>query len=272
VSAVTNLTLERVTGNIGAIVNGVDVHTPADDATVSMLQRSLHEHGVLFFHSDSPISGDEFHTFACAFGEPFRYPYGNGQGGPYVTEDSTGAVMDRTNVWHTDGSPQERPPQAALLAAVELPSFGGDTMWASMYAAWDGLSSRLQRMLDGMEAVHNTDMVSRHYDESRRGRFGAGERRAHPVVITDPITRRQALYVNSGYTERLVGVSDRESARILDLLFQHVNTPEFHVRLRWQPNTIAVWEERVTQHRAVADYTERRALLRITIVGDEPPR
>jgi taurine dioxygenase len=265
------LNVERVTSNIGAIVHGVDVHVPNSDSLGSTLRQKLHELGVLFFYSDTPITGEDFHTFALLFGEPFAYPYGTGRG-QFETEDGLAADRIRTNRWHTDGSPQEMPPQAALLSPVQLPSVGGDTMWASTTAAFDALSSRLQRTLDGMEAMHSTNAVARFY-ENGRGRevFGEGESHSHPVVITDPVTRRKALYVNSNYTERLVGLSDQESARLLEMLFAHVNTPEFHVRLRWQPNMVAVWEERVTQHRAVADYADRRVMRRIVIKGERPP-
>ncbi len=259
---------EKVTTNIGAIVHGIDVRRPQGDSVASLLRRSLPEHGVLFFFSDEEISDEQFRAFAPLFGELFVYPYGKG-GGDFVTEDGSDAERYRTNCWHTDGSPQETPPQAALLSPVQLPSVGGDTMWASMTAAFDALSPRLQGVLDGMEARHSTDAVARFYEDSRSV-FGDGESQVHPVVIRDPVTGRKALYVNSNYTERLLGVSERESTRLLDLLFDHINTPEFHVRLRWRPNMIAVWEERVTQHRAVADYKERRVLRRVTIRGDRP--
>jgi taurine dioxygenase len=268
-SAVGGIRFEKVTGNIGAIVHGVDAHVPSTDDVASVLRRSLAEHGVLFLYSETEISDEAFESFATSFGEPFVYPYGKGKGGRFVTEEGADAVRLRTSFWHTDGSPQERPPQAALLSSVEVPSFGGDTMWSSTTAAFDALSSRYQRLLDGLEAVHSTNAVARFYDDDGPS-FGEGERHVHPVVITDPVTRRKALYVNSNYTERIVGMSERESDALLRMLFEHINTPEFHVRLRWRPNMIAVWEERVTQHRAVADYSERRVLRRITIKGDPP--
>ncbi|WP_007514139.1 TauD/TfdA dioxygenase family protein [Pseudofrankia saprophytica] len=267
-SAVGGIRLEKVTGTIGAIVHGVDVHVSHDDDVTSALRRLLPEHGVLFFYSDSDIGEETFSSFATAFGELYVYPYGKGPG-QFVTEEGADAVRLRTSSWHTDGSSQERPPLAALLSPVQVPSFGGDTMWSSMTAAFDALSSRYQRLLDGMEAVHSTAAVARSHGDGGRA-FGEGERHVHPVVITDPVTRRRALYVNSVYTERLVGVSERENEALLRMLYEHVNTPEFHVRLRWRPNMIAVWEERVTQHRAIADYTERRILRRITISGDPP--
>jgi taurine dioxygenase len=268
---VEKLRFERVTANIGAIVHGVDVHVHQPDGVPSKLRQSLHEHGVLFFYSDTPITGEEFRTFALLFGEPFAYPYGSGRG-QFEYENGEGAERSRTNRWHTDGTAQEIPPQAALLSPIHLPTAGGDTMWASMTTAFDALSSRLQRTLDGLSAVHSTDRVSRFYEEGRgKAVFGEGESHTHPVVITDPVTRRKALFVNSNYTERLIGFSEHESDRLLDMLFAHINTPEFHVRLRWQPNMIAVWQERLTQHRAVADYTERRAMRRIMIRSDSPP-
>jgi taurine dioxygenase len=262
--------VERVTASIGAIVHGVNVHVPNDEQVASMLERFLHEHGVLFFYSDTTISGDEFDAFGRLFGEPFIYPYGSRRA-EMVMEDGSAAVRSRTNRWHTDGSAQEKPPQARLLSPLQLPTVGGDTMWASMTAAFDALSSRLQRTLDGMEALHSTDAIARFY-EGERGKevFGEGDTAIHPVVITDPVTRRKALYVNSNYTERLIGVTDQESVSLLEMLFEHINTPEFHVRLRWQPNMIAIWEERVTQHRAVADYSEPRVMRRTTIRGGRP--
>jgi taurine dioxygenase len=148
-------------------------------------------------------------------------------------------------------------------------------MWASMTAAFDALSSYYQRMLEGLEARHSTAVVEWYFRQvgnttSGSRAFGEGESCVHPVVISDPVTRRKALYVNSVYTERIIGMSDTESRRTLDMLYEHVNTPEFHVRLRWRPDMIAVWDERITQHRAVADFTDRRNLRRITIRGDRP--
>jgi taurine dioxygenase len=180
------------------------------------------------------------------------------------------SVAYRTNQWHTDGSPAENPPQAALLKAGILPSAGGDTMWASMYAAWEDLSSRYQRFLDGLEAVHSTAALLRHFDFNQISSFGEGTSCVHPVVLRDPITQKRMLYVNSNYTERIVGLKPFESESVIRMLLDHVNTPEFHVRLEWKPTTIAVWEERVTQHRAVADYSGHRKMDRLTIRGDRP--
>jgi len=147
-----SIRFEKVTASIGAIVHGVDVHSPHGDDVSVLLQRSLAEHGVLFFHPGTAISDEEFTAFAPLFGEPVPYPYGRGKNGNYfITEAGADAARLRTSVWHTDGSAQEKPPQAALLSSVEVPSFGGDTLWASTTAAYDALSSRYQRLLDGLE-------------------------------------------------------------------------------------------------------------------------
>ncbi len=167
----------------------------------------------------------------------------------------------RVDHWHTDATLLECPPQAALLTPVELPVLGGDTMWASMHAAWEALSSHHQRLLEDLEVVHSTARMP-----FLREKVSA----IHPAVINDDVTGRKLLYVNSNFSERIVGMSEKESNALLDTLFAHVNTPEFHVRLRWKPGTIAVWEERATQHRGVSDFTGPRKLRRHTIKGGKP--
>src|SRR5688572_21016320 len=180
---------ERATGTIGAFVRGVALAgTP--DSTSEILRNALHEFGVLFFTFDHFVEADEFRAFARLFGEP-EGEYGLSAG------DGTSAVIDsalvpmekfRINCWHTDGTPLECPPQAAMLTPAALPDAGGDTMWASMYAAWDALSSHHQRLLDGLEVLHSTVRTKFLKQTSSA---------VHPVVLRDPVTNRQMLYVNS---------------------------------------------------------------------------
>jgi taurine dioxygenase len=277
------MALERVTTNIGAIIQGFDIHERYGDDVAMTLRQWLHEHGVLFFHCKDAVSRDDFRALGSLFGEMSIYSYNqskNRSGDPVIAQigdvDHAPPVRHRernpASYWHTDGSAKTTPPQAALLTPIRLPSVGGDTMWASMTAAFEALSSRYQRMLDGMEAFHSTAAEKRHFPspEDYRAIFGEGESCVHPVIMTDPVTRHKLLYVNSKFTEHIMEMTDWESNRLLDMLFDHINTPEFHVRLRWQPNTIAVWDERVTQHRRVDDSTEPRTMLRITIRGDRP--
>ena len=254
---------ERVTGTIGALVRGVELGATEPATSAESLRRALHEFGVLFFEFDHLVSAPEFVAFAKLFGEPeesYRLTVAAGEA-PYIDSDLVPMKDVRVNCWHTDGTALEVPPQAALLTPVELPEVGGDTMWASMYAAWEGLSSHYQRLLDGLEVRHGT---------TRLPFLNQSASAIHPAVIRDPVTGRKMLFVNSNWSERIMGMKDGESEALLRMLFDHVNTPEFHVRLRWRPGVVAVWEERVTQHRGVADFVGPRKLRRLTLVGVRP--
>jgi taurine dioxygenase len=257
------VSFERVTGNIGALVRGVELDGEMPVATLESLRDAVHEFGVLFFEFDDVLDDASFRKLASWFGEPE-------DGYALRPRDVESPVIDsaltpmedyRINVWHTDGSTLECPPQTAILTALEVPVYGGDTMWASMYAAWDDLSSHHQRLLDGLEARHGTKKLP-FLDQSQHA--------THPVVLRDPVTERRMLYVNSNYTEYIVGMKESESDSLLRMLYGHVNTPEFHVRLRWRPGKAAVWDERATQHRGVADFTGTRRLRRLTFPGARP--
>ena len=166
--------------------------------------------------------------------------------------------------WHSDVTFLDSPPLGSVLRCVTAPDYGGDTMWASMYAAWEDLSSFNQRLLEGLEVLHSA---------RRMPWLKIDATAVHPAVIRDAVTGRKMLFVNSNYSERIIGMSERESDALLHMLFEHVNTPEFHVRLRWRPGIIAVWEERVTQHRGVADFKKGpRKMRRLTFIGDRPTR
>jgi len=260
-----NLSFERATGVIGAWVHGVELGSTPAAATAEKLIRGLHEHGVLFFDVGRVPTSPEFAQFAEIFGEVEgkfgQRIAGRTEESPYIDNETTPMKKYSTNRWHYDGGPLEFPPQAALLTPVEVPKTGGDTMWANMYAAWDALSPRYQRMLDGLEVLNN----------NTRLQFLEPKEFVHPAVPTDPITGRKFLYVCENYSQRLLGLSDKESESVLRFLFDHINTPEFHVRLHWRPGIIAVWEERITQHRAVADgAVGPRKLKRLTIKGPRP--
>jgi taurine dioxygenase len=264
-AAAKDLRFERVTGTIGAQVHGLDLVQTADAAVTDTLRCALHQFGVLFFHFDHTVSAPEFLAFAQLFGQPeekYKLTLARGDA-PYIDSDLAPMKKFRVNFWHSDGTALECPPQCAMLTPVELPETGGDTMWASMYAAWEGLSPHYQSLLDGLDALHSTTRLPFLRETSSA---------VHPAVIRDPVTGRKMLFVNSNYTERILGMTDRESEALLRMLFEHVNTPEFHVRLRWRSGIIAVWEERVTQHRGIADFVGPRKLRRLTFAGDRPRR
>ncbi len=259
----TDIRFEPATGLVGAWVHGVSLDE-RDPEVAGLLERRLHEHGVLFFQFDHALTGPEFMGFSTMFGEPedgYRLTLKEETDSPYIDSDMAPMKEVRINYWHSDGTALECPPQAAMLTPVELPPAGGDTMWASMYAAWDALSPHYQKLLEGLEVQHGT---------ARLPFLRETPSMVHPAVIRDPVTGRKLLFVNSNYSERFVGMSLKESDALLQMLFDHINTPEFHVRLRWRPGIVAVWEERVVQHRGVADFTGPRKLRRITFKGGKP--
>jgi taurine dioxygenase len=258
-----DITYELATGLVGTWIHGIRLDERSPEVAET-LNRKLHEHGVLLFQFEDFLSAEEFKDFALLFGE-VEDAYGmtmkkKGES-PFIDSDMAPMKEVRINFFHTDGTALEHPPQAAILTPVELPSAGGDTMFASMYAAWDALSPHYQRMLEGVEVLHST----------RRLPFlNEVPGTTHPAVIRDAVTGRKMLFVNANYSDRVLGMSERESEELLQFLFAHINTPEFHVRLRWRPGTVAVWEERVVQHRGVADFTGPRKLRRLTYKGTRP--
>ena len=218
----------------------------------------------------------ELHDAAeASFGLIENYPaidvldFGGGKQ-PYNTKE----------MWHSDLSGRELPSMGAVLYALKVPSCGGDTIWANMYEAYDALSDQMKQFLEGMSAEHYAmksfgDDIRKNLwkDEAGRKRMEPTLNRpptTHPVIRTHPVTNRKALYVNEGFTTRLLGVGRKESDAILGYLFEHSRMPEFQCRFRWRKGDVALWDNRVTQHYAVADYTEPRYMHRIAIKGDKP--
>jgi taurine dioxygenase len=199
---------ERVTSNIGATVHGIELTGTRDAATIEVMRRGLHEHGVLFFQFEDTVSAQEFNAFSELFGElEGTYALSLSEGKePFIDSDKTPMKDYSINRWHSDGTALEYPPQAAMLTPVELPKLGGDTMWASMYAAWEALSPHYQRLLEGVEVLHSTTRL-RFLRESPKT--------VHPAVIRDPVTGRKMLFVNSNYSERIIGMNSQESENLL---------------------------------------------------------
>ena len=262
---------EKVAVSIGARVQGIAFDQQPTPEIMESLRQGLHEYGVLFFDFGSEICEEENQTNFCRlFGElePV-YGFSTGEKTAQTKAGSAGLIDAnfqplkeyKTNMWHTDGTPFECPPQAAILTAVEPPELGGGTMWANMYAAYEDLSSHYQNLLDGLQVQHGT---------SRTPFVKQHASCVHPAIIKDPVTGKKALYVNSNYSERFLDMSERESDSLMKFLFEHVNTPEFHVALTWKKGTTAVWEERVTQHRSIDSFVGSRKLRRKTIKGDRP--
>jgi len=273
----TGLLVEPLTPTIGAEVRGVDLREPLDDATVAAIRRALLDHLVLFFR-DQPITVDDHMRFATYFGKVDMPPFlSAGAPRPEVTVlDQTEPKGQGADSWHADYTHRPEPPMGSILRAVQLPSTGGDTCFSSMYAAYDDLSPAMQQFVDGLEANNTLELMAERAKvrtpEAKLGDASEGGYPSfvHPVVRVHPETGRKLLNVNANWTNRIVGLTEAESNAILQLLLQHVRSPDYQCRFRWTPDAIAFWDNRAVQHFAVADYGERRVMQRITIKGDRP--
>lgn len=273
---VGGLSLERVTTNIGAVIEGIDLRRPLPDDTVAFVRQALVTHGVIFFRQQD-IDLDQFWTFMENFGLPQKEEIkGTDHDRP---EDVQTADMApnrfSTATWHADTTSLAEPPIATALRAASPPAFGGDTCWASMYAAWDALSDPMQQMLDGLHAVHSIrPTVARMSDYGSTFLAGYeslhGGDNIHPVVLTHPESGRKALYVSECFTTRIVELSPLESEGVLGTLFRHMQRPDFMMRWKWSANDIAFWDNRCAQHYAVPDYTAPRVMQRIVLSGAKP--
>ncbi len=270
-----------LTPGIGAEVAGVDLATaPEDEATMRAIERLLHEHLVLFFRGQQHLTPEQQIAFAGWFGpfefHPFAKPH------PVYPEmtvlDQVTPENDGANSWHSDTSFMEAPALGSVLRAVQLPACGGDTCWASMYAAWDALSAPMRAMLAGLEALHDITVP---LEKAIAGGHSASTDlaavraawppMAHPIARTHPATGRTCLYVNNNFTTSILGLTAEESGTLLRFLIAHVQRPDFQVRFRWEPGSVAFWDNRCTQHYAVPDYSgQRRVMHRVAITGERP--
>jgi taurine dioxygenase len=274
-----NIEVRRVAGALGAEIHGVDLSRPQSAETTAEIRRAWLDNLVIFFR-DQDLSPAQYMAFAESMGTPVEYPFVKGiDGWPKIIEVKK-LEHERVNfggVWHSDTAYLPEPPMASILLAKELPPYGGDTLFANQYAAFEALSEGLKRMLDGMTAVNSSaraDVSKTREDRLKsdgRGDTPSRYDSEHPVVRTHPETGRKALYVNIAHTARFSGWTEEESAPLLNFLFQHQVKPEFTCRQVWQPGSIAFWDNRCAQHNPINDYHGfRRLLHRITLAGDKP--
>ena len=269
------IAVNPVTPRIGAEIGGIELTRPLSNRQVDELHRALAEHLVLFFR-DQKLDLDAHKALGRHFGELHIHPNVPGPPGhPEVLPIHADANSKRIagEYWHSDVSCDPEPPMGSILHLHTVPPVGGDTLFASMYAAHDALSHQMQTYLEGLTATHAGEHVYR-AQNVLDGRDDAGKtypRASHPVIRTHPVTRRKALFVNAGFTTHIDGIPKEESRAILAFLCEHATQPAFQVRFRWQPHSVAFWDNRCVQHMALWDYYPAvRSGFRVTIKGDRP--
>jgi taurine dioxygenase len=268
----TNLEVRRLSGVLGAEIGGISLHDPIDDRSVGQIRALLDEHLVLFF-PDQHLDDDAHLAFALRFGSAYVHPIGRTFGRSTAGVERIVDDVDHPpyqDKWHTDVSWDPTPPTYGTLRAIELPSRGGDTIWVNMHAAYDGLSPTLQKMIEPLDAIH--DMGSMQAFLAKAGAEAVARTReqfpgvAHPVVGIHPATGRPYLNVNAEFTREIEGLHPSESEVLLGLLTDLVRNPNLQHRHSWSVGELAIWDERCTQHFAVADYMpERRELGRVAV-------
>jgi taurine dioxygenase len=276
--------LRPMAGALGADIDGVDLAS-LDEAGFAELSRAFFEHLVLHIH-DQRLTPEQHVALTMRFGPTSRSPYiKHMEEHPDIIavlkEADEAKISTFGNAWHSDFSFLEEPPMGSLLYAREVPSHGGDTLFANMYLAYEALSEGMKRMLDPLKAIHTgkpygVNGVGPDLKVSRsigieRNRPEADREILHPIVRVHPVTGRRALFVNSIYTARIEGMTEAESRPILRFLFAHAVQPEFTCRLRWRSGDLAIWDNRCAMHYAVNDYDgQRRLMHRTTVAGERP--
>jgi taurine dioxygenase len=274
------LDIEPLSPAIGAVLRGVNLAEPASDDLIGDIRAALLRHQVIFFEGQD-FTPTQQRDFAARFGDLHVHPlYDRDEGHPeiMIIDNHVDNPTDN-NFWHTDVTFIDTPPMGSILAARQLPPLGGDTMWASMTAAYNALSKPMQKFLQGLEAVHDFSFAftAEGLAGSQAGRekyekaVAANPPVTHPVIRTHPETGEPGIFVNSVFTRRIKGLRREESKALMAFLNNHIQQPEFVVRWRWRPGDVAFWDNRNTQHRAVDDFLpHRRIMTRATVLGDKP--
>ena len=276
--AATPFQVRRLGASLGAEILGVDLKAPMDDDTFRAFEAALIEHKVLAVR-DQFLTTEQHVAFSRRFGElevhPMR-PQGQFPEILVLDNHKDNPVLS-TDVWHSDTTFRKTPTKYTILRCEIMPEFGGDTLWANMEAAYNGLSDMFRTMISGLRAVHdfqNFRVLFKNTEEDRIKLHRMEDmfpNPSHPVVRTHPVTGRKSIYVNPQFTLRIEGLEPAESRAILDVLFAQARVPEYQFRIRWTPGTIVFWDNRSTQHYAANDYyPQRRRMERTAVVGDVP--
>ena len=272
----SELEVQQLTTTIGAEISGVDLSAPLSEGVRDQILAALVTHHVIFFR-DQDITPEAQVAFAKQFGPisvpPFAPKYGTNP--EFIVLDQTHPQGEGADAWHSDNSFMEEPPMGSILRAGQIPEVGGDTCFASTVAAYEALSSPVQKLIDGLTAVHDITKPLLKGIAAGHTTANLAEVQAqwppveHPVVRTHPVTGAKSLYVNRNSTTHIVGLSERENEALLPMLMDHIRSPEFQCRFSWDTNSVAFWDNRSAQHFAVPDYRTRRIMNRVTIAGEK---
>ncbi len=270
------MNFERVS-ILGAEVSDIDLTPPHDNSTIQEIKAALARYQVLFFR-DQPLTGEQLLDFARQFGELFVQPFLADLYGELLFLENDKDRPPRLNKMHQDLTGLECPPGEHFLHALAVPDGGGDTIWSSLFAAFEALSEPMQEFVSRLTVTH--DCMKNYRTVFQRQGRSAEEiddwvkkypPMQHPLVRTHPVTGRKALYVNTFFTMKIDGLDPAESDLLLNYLYEHISKPEFCVRLKWSVHTLAIWDNRCTSHYAVADYyPQHRHMQRATTQGDKP--
>jgi taurine dioxygenase len=270
------ITITRVGAYLGAEITGIDLRQPISDEQRDAIENALAENELLIFRNQD-INSQNLIDLGSRFGELTVHPFAPTDKDVSVLikfcNDETNPPF-RTDVWHSDETFRKEPPKTTILVAKEVPAIGGDTMFVSMSAAFDGLSDRMQQYVSGLEALHDFKPFRDLFDDSEGDRQNVLRWEAiyppvtHPVVRVHPVTGRKVLFVNPQFTVGIKNMDERESKALLEILYQQAAVPEYQFRHHWTPHTLIMWDNRSTQHYAVNDYfPQRRYMERVTVKG-----
>lgn len=266
--------VQKLNGALGARLHGVDFGDarPLADDTLKQIEAALYEHGVLAIAAGDMTDAQHL-ALASHFGEPERHEFFPNLGPGLEEVTLLDSDRDRSNMWHRDEPFLERPPIITMTHAKQLPSFGGDTVFIGLHAAYDALSDRMKAYIDGLDAVHDLAMIAEHAWRGGSGdakrlldTLSSGKRVTRPLVLAHPQSGRRAAWVCETYTRFVHGVPPLEARTLLQFLFAHVQKPEFQYRHRWEDGDLLVWDNRSVLHYASFDYTERRVMHRVSVL------
>ena len=276
-----SIRVEQINTYLGAEVTGIDLSKDIRNSEITKLEKNLSKFGVLVFR-EQPLSGDQLMSLGKQFGQPSVHPFSPNDGKTpalILFKNDANTPPWKTDVWHSDETFRDMPPVMTLLHALDVPKFGGDTVFTSMTAAFEGLSDKMQHFLSGLEAYHDFIVFKEVFGKTAEGREKLREYEInyppslHPVIAKHPVTGKKLIYVNPQFTVNIKGMDANESQNLLNQLYDLTKVPEYQYRHHWLNNTLVIWDNRSTQHYAVHDYfPKKRYMQRVTIAGQERPQ